>query len=190
MKYILLLLLLILPLNSCIFLPSGEFNIHKGPYIDSIGYKAMEARVAMVAQETSSMLISEALAVQNDSLPDNEQATFFSSIEESYQRYLPLFKPVKGAEHPQVSCSYDLVETFNKLIVDTQPFMNAILHTMSLNEVTTIDFRVEPKNVDTTLLYVSLTKMESQENKKVVMSESDCILSLARHRATLMTALP
>lgn len=144
----------------------------------------------MVARETSSKLITEALAVQNESMEDNEQVTFFSSIEESYQRYLPLFKPEKKTDRPEVSCNYDLVQTFNHLIIDTQPFINALLHTMSLNEVTTIDFRVEPKNQDTTLLYVSLTKMESKEDKKVVMSESDCILAVARHRATLMTALP
>ena len=183
--------ILFLPIVTCIFHPSGRLNVNKGPYIDSIGYKALQARIEAVDRETSGTLISEALAVQNDTLQADTQSAFFASIEESYQRYLKLFTPVRRATRPEIHCNYDLVETFNLLILDPQPYINALLHTMSLTEVTTIDFRVEPKNTDTTLLYVSLTKVESQEGtKRVTVSEGDLILSVARHRATLMTAIP
>jgi hypothetical protein len=189
--YKLFLLIMLLPLGSCVFHPSVGRNVINGPYIDSIGYKALQARIETVDQETSGALISEALAVQNDSLENVTQTAFFQSLEESYQRYLKLFRPVKRAIRPEVSCRYDLVETFRLQIIDPQPFINAILHTMSLMEVTTIDFRVEPKNTDTTLLYVTLTKMESYEKtKKVTMSEGDLILSVSRHRARLMTQEP
>lgn len=187
----LLLLILILPLGSCMFHSSVSRKVINGPYIDSIGYKALQARIEAVDRETSGSLISEALAVQNDSLEDVTQSAFFQSLEESYQRYLKLFKPVKRAIRPEVRCDYDLVETFSLQILDPQPFINALLHTMSLTEVTTIDFRVEPKNTDTTLLFVTFTKMEShEETKRVTMSEGDLILSVTDHRATLMTSLP
>ena len=188
----LFLLLLILSMNSCMFFPSATSSTVIEAYIDSTGYRALEARVALVESEESGALISEALAVQNESMNEEvAQSAFFQSLEESYQRYLPLFSLVRTSKLPEVHCRYDLVETFNLMIIDPQPFINALLHTMSLTELTTIDFRVEPKNADTTLLYVSLTKMASQENtRKVTMSEEDLILSVARHRATLVTAIP
>ena len=187
----LILLVLLLPLGSCMFHPPGTAKTGKGPYIDSIGYKAEQARVEMVAGESSGTLISEALAVQEDTLSDITQSSFFQSIEESYQRYIQLFIPVKKAPLPQVRCDYDLVETFNLQKFDSQPFINAMLHTMSLMDVTTIDFRVEPKDVDTLLIYVSLTKMATVEGtEKVEVSASDLILSVTRNHATLMTELP
>jgi hypothetical protein len=187
----LFLVTLFLPLGSCIFHPPGRQKINSGPYIDSIGYRAVQARIEMVDREASGTLISEALAVQEDTLHDVQQSAFFQSIEESYQRYLKLFTPARRSDRPAIRCDYDLVETFKLLLFDPQPFLNALLHTMSLKEVTTLDFKVEPKNVDTTLLYVTLTKVESLEDtKKVTVSEGDLILSVTHHRATLMTPAP
>jgi hypothetical protein len=187
----LFLIVLILSFSSCMFHPPSEQSVSDGPYIDSIGYKAFLARMESVERETSDTLIAEALAVQNDTLQTNIQAAFFQSIEDSYQRYLKLFSPVKRTVRPEIHCDYDLVKTFKLLVLDPQPFINAILHTMSLMEVTTVDFIVEPKNTDTTLLYVSFTRLLSQEGtNRVTMSEDDLILSMASHRATLMTPLP
>ncbi|MCW8966406.1 MAG: hypothetical protein OQK82_06950 [Candidatus Pacearchaeota archaeon] len=187
----LFLMLLFITVNSCMHHPSGNRKAGNGAYIDSVGYRALEARIALVDNETSGELISEALAVQNDTTREVAQSAFFQSLEESYQRYLKIFTPVRKSKLPEVQCRYDLVETFNLMIIDPQPFINALLHTMSLKELTTVDFHVEPKNADTTLIYVTLTKMASREHgRKVTMSDEDLILSVTRHRATLVTAIP
>lgn len=178
---------LLLPIASCLFHPPGGVRGSDGAYIDSIGYKAAQARIETVEREASGTLISEALAVQNDSLQTASQSAFFQSIEESYQRYLKLFTPVKRTDRPEVRCRYDLVATFKKMVLDPQPFINALLHSMSLTEVTTLDFRVEPVSADTTLLYVSLTRVASEEGAKITLSEGDLILSVSRQTAILMT---
>jgi hypothetical protein len=187
----LLLLTLFLPFGSCIFHPAGTSKVHEGPFIDSIGYKALQSRLETIDQEASTSLISQALSVQDDTLQTVPQSTFFQSLEESYQRYLKLFAPVKRAPRPEIRCGYDLVETFKLLLFDPQPFINAMLHTMSLAEVSTLDFRVEPKNEDTTFIYVALTKTVHQEGTNgVTISEGDLILSVAGRRAALMTPIP
>ena len=186
----LLLIALVFPSGSCIFQPLVQQKMSSGPYIDSIGYQALQARLDMVDREADGALVSEALAVQNDTPEEVTQTPFFQSVEESYQRYLKLFTPVKRAARPEVRCDFNLVETFKLLIIDPQPFINALLHTMSLTKVTTLDFRVEPKNTDTTLLYVSLTSFASQEGtKRVTIAEGDCILSVTGNRAFLMTPI-
>ncbi len=194
MKHLLPVMLL-LPLGSCIFHPPGLSTANEGPFIDSIGYDAAQARIETIDREEGNALLSQALSVPDDSLQTAPQPAFFQSIEESYQRYLKLFTPVKKALRPEIRCSYDLVETFRLRLFDPQPFMNALLHTMSLTQISTLDFTVEPKNTDTTLIYVSLTQAVSQQvpqggTKWVTFSDGDLILSVTRHSAILMTPMP
>jgi len=181
---------LLLPFSSCIFHQSTGSNDAGGPYIDSVGYKAMQARFEAIDRQEDSSLISEALAVQDDTLHDTAQTAIFQSIEESYQRYLTLFTPVKRSVKHEIRCKYNLVETFDLLVLDPQPFINALLHTMSLKDLVTLDFRVEPVNTDTTLLYVVFNTVEpSGQSKAVTVKEDDLILSVTRHHAALMTSL-
>lgn len=186
----LFLLVGILQVNSCVFFSPRIAGRHDGPYIDSIGFAAAQARIEMVEEEASGTLISEALAVQDDSRP-SAQASFFSSIEESYQRYLPLFAPIRRSERPAVRCRYDLVATFTFRQIDPLPFINALLHRMALTDLTTADFKVEPVDNDTLLLYITCTVLHNQmETGKMSVTESDLIVSVDLHRATLMTAIP
>ena len=180
-----------LPLGSCMVHPPGRTIGYNGPFIDSIGYHAAQARLEIVDREASNALISQALSVPEDTHHLPRQPEFFQSIEESYQRYLKLFSPVRRAPRPEVRCKFDLIETFRLLIFDPQPFLNAILHTMSLTAVSTLDFTVQPKNADTTLVHVALTKAIPQEGTRwVTFSEGELALSVTRHSAALLSPKP
>lgn len=166
-------------------------RVYQVPFIDSSGYYAARARLDIIEREARDTLISQALSVTDDTHQLPRQPDFFQSIEESYQRYLKLFTPVKRSPCSEIRCRYDLIETFRLLILDPQPFLNAMLHAMSLSEVTTLDFTVEPKNTDTTLIYVVLNKAVPQDGARgFALSESDLILSVSRHSAMLMTPKP
>jgi hypothetical protein len=191
MKPLASLLLLLLLSTSCLYHPPGLPEGKNGPYIDSTGYNALQARIKSLEQTSDDSLIAQALAVQNDTGQTTRQSAFFASLEESYQRYLKLFSPVKRTDRPEIQCDCNLVETFNRQVFDPQPFLNAMLHTMSLTEVTTLEFRVEPTNSDTTLLYILLTKTEpNKQAKGFSVSEDDVILALTGKRAVLMTPVP
>ena len=180
----------VLLVNSCLFFSPGTAGRHDGPYVDSTGFAASRARIETVEREAGGTLISEALAVQDDSLP-SEQTAFFSSIEESYRRYLPLFTPVRRSRRPAVRCSHDLVATFTLQRIDPLPFINALLHRMTLTDLTTADFKIEPVDNGTLLLYITCTVLQDYMTEgKMTVSESDLIVAVDPHRATLMTAIP
>jgi hypothetical protein len=178
-------------LFACIFHHPGISPANTGPFIDSTGYRAAQARLENIDLAEDNALISQALFVPDDSLQTAEQPAFFQSIEENYQRYLPLFTPVKKAAQPEIRCAYDLVETFSLLIFDPQPFINAMLHTMSLTALSTLDFTVKPKNTDTLLIHVAWAQAVSKEEVKgFSVSEGDLTLAVTKHNATLVTARP
>ncbi|MBN1758263.1 MAG: hypothetical protein JW863_08100 [Chitinispirillaceae bacterium] len=183
-------LLLLLLCTSCLFHPPAVQTGRYGPLIDSSGFQAAQARLQAVDETLGDSLIAQALAVQNDSMQTNRQSAFFESLEENYQRYLKLFTPLRHAPEPEIRCRYDLVETFKRRIYDPQPLLNAILHSMGLTDVATLDFRVEPKNSDTTLVYVLLTRTRPNEAAKgFTVSEDDVILAVTGNRAVLMTSV-
>ncbi|MBN1576609.1 MAG: hypothetical protein JW913_08660 [Chitinispirillaceae bacterium] len=180
--------ILLLPLGSCIFHPPGMSTGYEGPFIDSTGYAEAQERLEIFDIGKSNTLFSQALSVSDDSLEMTSQPAFFQSLEDNYQRYLTLFTPVKRAPRPEIRCRYDLVETFKLLIFDPQPFINAMLHTMSLSGLSTLDFTAEPKNADTTLVHVAFTKAVSQEETKLfTFSEGELTLSVTRHGAICTT---
>ena len=161
------------------------------PFIDSVGWNAAQARLAAIDETEGDSLISQALSVPADSAHATSQPAFFQSIEDSYQRYLKLFTPVQNASRPEVRCRYDLIETFKRGVFDPQPFLNALLHTMSLTDLSTLDFNVQPENADTAMVRIALTKASSQaETKWLTFSEGELTLAVSRHGAVLTTPRP
>jgi hypothetical protein len=176
--------------NSCVHHPRGGSQVNSdAPYTDSTGYRFSLARVEATNWQESSALISQALSVAGDTLQTDRQPDFFQSLEESYQRYLPLFAREKNAPRPQVRCTYDLVETFRLGIFDAQPFVNALLHTMSITEVSTLDYTARQQSADTTTLLIKVTKAVAPEKnlKELRFTEGDAVVSVTRHRAELVS---
>ncbi|MBN1308154.1 MAG: hypothetical protein JXA18_09580 [Chitinispirillaceae bacterium] len=175
---------LLLPFGSCLFHYPAVSMKYEGPFIDSAGYSAAQERIRSIDRAESDALVSQALSVTGDPAHIAGQPPFFQSIEENYQRYLKLFTPEKRARRPEIRCRYDLVETFNLLVFDPQPFINAMLHTMSLTGLVTLDFSVHPKNADTTLVHIALTEAVSHEGTKwFSFSEGELTLTVTRHGA-------
>lgn len=184
-------IILFLQFGTCTPHPPEMVMAYDGPFIDSIGCNAAKARLSAIDEMESDTLLSQALSVPTDSTNAASQSTFFQSLEESYQRYLKLFTPVKKASRSEISCPYDLVETFRLMVFDPQPFINAMLHTMSLTDLSTLDLTVQPKNGDTTLVHVALTKANAQEETRwLTFSEGELTLCMTRHGATLLTQKP
>lgn len=176
---------------ACIFHQPGNSTTFLGPFIDSTGYYAAQARLENIERAEGDALISQALFVPDDSLQMANQPAFFQSIEENYQRYLTLFTPVKKAVRPEIRCAHDLIETFRLLIFDPQPFINAMLHTMSFTGFSTLDFTVQPQNADTILVHVACAQAcPREETKGFAVSEGNLTLSVTRHSAVLMTSKP
>jgi hypothetical protein len=156
------------------------------PYIDSTGYYAAQERIANISYVSSDDLISQALTVQetNEKTP-RAQPRYFQTIEESYQRYLILFRPVNKTGLSHLECSWDLIETFRLQVFDRQPFLNAMLHTLGLTELSTLDFTVEPRSgSDTLLVQVLWARPESyKDRKELAISEGNLTLAITRHTA-------
>ena len=181
------LLLLLLSLGSCIYHPPAVSKDSTEPFIDSTGFKAAQSRINATEWEESSSLISQALSVMGDTVQAGRQADFFQSLEENYQKYLTLFTPAKQADPPEVHCGFDLIETFRLAVFDPQPFLNAILHTMTLTDLATLDYVTKPQGADTTLVLVKATRAEHPgDAKSLTFKEGDVTLSVTRHGAVLM----
>jgi hypothetical protein len=176
---------------TCIFHHPGNTQAVEGPYIDSLGFRAAQARIDNIDRASGDAMISMALQVPKTELEQENQPEFFRSIEESYQRYLKLFSLVSKSPRPVIQCAYDLIETFNRQIFDPQPFMNAMLHTMTLADFSTIDFTVKPSDRDTLFVLVSWARAETGKNTNAyAISEGNLTLAVTRHTATLATSLP
>ncbi|MBN2036230.1 MAG: hypothetical protein JW768_05770 [Chitinispirillaceae bacterium] len=180
---------------SCVLLLLSTCMFHKGahairserPYIDSVGYHAAQERNANISYVSSDDLISQALNVPECS-ENRMQPRYFQTIEESYQRYLKLFRPVKKTGLSRLECPWDLIETFRLQVFDRQPFINAMLHTLDLFELSTLDFTVEPHNSDTIHLQVLWARPESSTSRKeLAISEGNLTLAVTRHTAALAT---
>jgi hypothetical protein len=176
---------------ACIFHHPGNSQAVEGLYIDSTGYRAAQARIEAVDRASGDAMISQALYVPKTALEQENQSEFFRSIEESYQRYIKLFTRVPKSAPPAVRCAFDLTETFKRQIYDPQPFVNAILHTMALTDLSTLDFTVQPRTGDTVLIQVSWARAETQKgNKEYGISEGNLTLAVTRNTATLATPMP
>jgi hypothetical protein len=183
-------LLLLLLLFACIFQRPALSQVDQGPYIDSLGFRAAQARLENVDRADGNALISQAFYVPKTTAEQSNQAEFFQSIEESYQRYVKLFTTAKRTSRPEIRCDYDLCETFKLQLFDPQPFINAMLHTMSLTELSTLDFVVQPRNADTLFVQVSYAKATARKDEKeFAIGEGDLTLTVTRHTAALVTFL-
>lgn len=162
-----------------------------GPYIDSIGLRASLARIDNVADQSAGTLITQALEVPGNTASNPDQPDFFQSLEDDYQKYLKLFKPDRNRKVPEASCNYDLIETFRSKIFDPQPFMNAILHTMTLKEITTLDYAIQSDKSDTLLVQVSWAKPTAQQaGKEFGITEGSLPLQVTRHSVSVAGPLP
>jgi hypothetical protein len=176
---------------SCIFQRPAISQSNEGPYIDSLGYRAAQARLDDIGRASGDAMISQALQVPKTALEQENQSEFFRSIEESYQRYLKLFIRISKKPRPEIRCAFDLIETFNRQVYDPQPFVNAILHTMALTDLSTLDFTVQPHTEDTVLVHVSWARAETRKGtKEYAISEGNLTLAVTRHTAALATSMP
>lgn len=176
---------------ACIFHQPGNTQADKGPYVDSLGHRAAQARIDNIDRASGNAMISQALYVPKNALEQANQPDFFRSIEESYQRYLKLFTRIPKSPRPEIRCAFDLIETFNRQVFDRQPFVNAMLHTMTLTDLSTLDFTVQPRAKDTLMVQVSWAKAETRKDtKEYAISEGELTLAVTRHTAALATSLP
>ena len=91
-----------------------------------------------------------------------------------------------GGKFPEVTSDYDLPETFRAKVFDPQPFMNAILHTMMLNEITTLDYNVQSDKSDTLRIQVSWAKaMPDKAGKCFDITEGTLPIYITKHTAIL-----
>lgn len=176
---------------ACIWLGPGHFTAAGGgPYIDSLGLRASLARIDNVEDQSTGALIGQALEVPKNAADDNLQPDFFQSIEDDYQKYLKLFKLIKSRKTLEARCDYDLLETFRVKIFDPQPFLNAILHTMTLKDITTLDYAVKSDKSDTLLLQVSWAKPTAQQSGKGFgITEGSLPLIVTKHSVFLAGSL-
>lgn len=124
----------------------------RGPFIDSVGFQSAKLRNAEIVSDlitNSHSLVSRALTKKPHSPDDTSSEDIFRSLEDSYQRYLHVFKPATTDSIFKVQSEYDLPATLRLSILDRQPFMNALLHTLSFHSMTTLDYTVEEHNKDT-----------------------------------------
>jgi hypothetical protein len=169
-------------LTSCQILPDD------GPYIDSIGFRAAQSRLEAVSSKSPDSLINDAFRIQKKPHADIQaQPDFFQSIEDDYQRYRKLFTLHRRGPVQEVYCKYDLLETFRLALFDPQPFLNAILHTLSMPDITTISFDVVSRSTDRIIIRVSWSKAVLQENgKEFSIAEGNCDIMVMRHWIALI----
>jgi hypothetical protein len=180
----------LLPLAlACIFHRPGNTQADQGPYFDSTGYRAAQARIDEIDRASGDAMISQALYVPKTPLEQESQSDFFRSIEESYQRYLKVFTRIP--KKPAIRCAFNLIETFKRQVYDPQPFVNAMLHTMALTDLSTLDFTVMPRTEDTVLVQVSWARAENKTGRKeYAISEGNLTLAVTRNTAALVTPMP
>jgi hypothetical protein len=154
-----------------------------GPYVDSLGYLASQNRLHAVEEQSADSLFNQAFQTKKGRAGDNrEQSEFFRSLEENYQRYLTLFSLHRRGPVPSVFCPYDLLQTFAAGTFDAQPFMNAILHTLRMTDITTLSFTVRSQAVDRMILRVSWAKAVSRKgSKSFSISEGSVDLLVTEH---------
>jgi hypothetical protein len=171
--------------------PGHSSTTGDGPYIDSLGFRASLARIDNVAGQSAGTLITQALEVPDDTASSAGRPDFFQSLEDDYQKYLKLFRVDKRGKAPEATCSCDLLETFRSKVFDPQPFMNAILHTMALKEITTLDYAIRSDKSDTLMLLVSWAKpTAAQTGKGFGITEGSLLLRVTRHSVSVAGPLP
>jgi hypothetical protein len=186
------LLSIIMMAIACIRLgPCRSAATGGGPYIDSTGLRASLARIDNIVDQSTGALIKQALEVPGNARDNSEQPDFFQSLEDDYQKYQKLFKMKKGVKTLEVTCNYDLLETFRVKIFDPQPFLNAILHTMTLREITTLDYAIQSDKSDTLILQVSWAKPTAQQTGKGFgITEGVLSLFVTKHSVLCAEPLP
>lgn len=183
---------IVLLLSACIRMGPGRAPASdEGPYIDSLGLRASLARIDNVADQSTGTLIKQAVEAPGNTGTGVDQPDFFQSLEDDYQKYLKLFKPDKKVKAPEATCNYDLIETFRTKVFDPQPFMNAVLHTMALKEITTLDYAIQSDKSDTLFIQVSWAKpMPENTGKSFGIMEGSLRLLVMKHSIVLADSLP
>jgi hypothetical protein len=155
----------------------------EGPYIDSLGYLAAQNRLHAVEEQSAESLFNQALQAKKGRADDSEaQPEFFRSLEENYQRYRMLFSLHRKGPVPSAYCPYDLMQTFAAGMFDAQPFMNAILHTLRMTDITTLSFAVRRQEDDRMIVRVSWAKAVSRKGSKgFSISEGSLDLLVTSH---------
>ena len=160
----------------------------KGPYIDSIGFRAAQSRLKDVDGDQADSLINQAFRVPAQRQGEVQaQPDFFKSIEDDYQRYRKLFSLHKRGQVSEVFCPYDLLETFKLEVFDGQPFLNAIMHALSMPDITTLSYDVTSRTKDKIIVRVSWSKAVPEDSgKKFAISEGTSAITVASHWISLV----
>lgn len=163
-----------------------------GPYIDSLGLAASRARLEAIAPASPDYLISQALdAPGRAAAGSGSQPECFQSLEDNYQKYRKLFFVNNQPSGPCARCPCDLLQTFSLQVYDPQPFMNAVLHTLGLIDLSTLDFEVKPYRPDTLLAHVSFARSSTTDLRQgLSISEGNVDLYIALHTISLASSLP
>jgi len=160
-----------------------------GPFIDSVGFESARVRNAEIADglmSNSQSMVTRALTDKSDPADDSAGEDIFRSLEESYQRYVAVFKPATIESIFKTQSEYDLPATFRLSVFDRQPFMNALLHSLSFHSLTTLDYIIEEGNRDTCRIRVNWAAPLPKDSTGFTIKEGSLNLIVTKHEVTCL----
>ena len=161
----------------------------RGPFIDSAGFQSARLRNAELAEglnNNSQSMVTQALTKKQHDPDDTTNEDIFRSLEDSYQRYLDVFKPATTDSIFRVRSEYDLPATLRLSVLDRQPFMNALLHKLSFHSLTTLDYTVEECKKDTCKVRVFWATPLPTDSAGFTIKEGTLILTVTKHEVTCL----
>jgi hypothetical protein len=165
--------------------------INNQAYIDTVGFRAFSHRQRVLGDELFSnpdSAVRMALRPMSDTA-DNARAapdsTVFAEIEQSYQRYLRLFSARKTAAGYEACFPYNLIQTLQTGKIDRQPFMNAILHSLGLTDLTTLDYSIQRLSDRQLQVIVMWSAPAKTLDSELHIAEGQQTIYVSPHRVTL-----
>jgi hypothetical protein len=110
----------------------------------------------------------------------------FARLEANYQRYRDLLASEDGGSKRRLHSRYDLAATLRKGVFDPQPFMNALLHSMGMEEIVTLDYDIDSTSLDTLVVTVYWGAGTEDSSGELRLSEGDLRLYVTEHAASLL----
>jgi hypothetical protein len=153
----------------------------EGPYVDSLGYRDFLFRQDVLGEglfRDPDSMVHDARETARDSA--------FARLETNYQRYRALFAASPQISKRRLVSRYDLAVTFRRGVFDPQPFMNALLHTMGMDEIVTLDYDIDSTGTDALALTVYWGAGTRDSTGALRLSEGDLRLYINDHTASLL----
>ncbi len=159
-------------------------------YIDTVGYRAFTNRQQILGDglfNNPDSAVRMALRPMDEAAQGSaaRDSGIFAEIEQSYQRYLTLFRVQKNAGGYELCFPYNLIATLETGMVDRQPFMNAILHSLGLTDLTTLDFSLQRLSADQLLVTVMWSAPAKTIQSGIHIAEGEQQLYVSPHTASL-----